>query len=219
MIKAFIFDMDGTLVDNMPYHTRAWVTLLSMAGIEIDPGQFVRETAGLNNSEVLRRIIGSNITDQEIAEFSTRKEKLYRDMYGEHVEGIPGAVEFLLEAHDLGIPLALATAAGTENIEFTLSRLGIRALFSVIMSSEDLENGKPHPEIFLKTAEALDVPPESCLVFEDSALGIEAARRAGMPVILVAPAMFHDDSEESRGIRMTIRDYLGLDPDMLIHIL
>jgi beta-phosphoglucomutase family hydrolase len=209
--KAFIFDMDGTLVDNMRFHTRAWTTLLAEVGIDIDPDQFVRETAGLNNSDVLRQLIGPVITEEEIAEFSKRKERLYRRLYDSHVEAIAGAHEFLLATQDRGIPMALATAAGAENIEFILSRLGIKALFSAIVSSENLANGKPHPEIFLKAAEALGVAPESCLVFEDSPLGIEAARRAGMEAILIATSLTGDQLEGYSNIRRIIKDYEGLE--------
>jgi len=211
VFKAFIFDMDGTLVDNMQYHTRAWTDLLVERGIHIDPDRFVKQTAGLNNADILRRFISPDLRPEVMTELSRRKEQLYRERYHPHVRGLPGVEKFLQAAKDQGIALGLATAAGSENIDFILSRLGVKHLFSSIVSSEGLTNGKPHPEIFLKSAAALGAPPGSCLVFEDALLGIEAARRAGMQAVLVATMLSADQIPDRSGIRAVIKDFSGIE--------
>lgn len=206
-IEAFIFDMDGTLIDNMQYHTLAWTALLAEYGIRIDPNSFVKQTAGLNNVDILRQFISPDLRPEEITELSLYKERLYRKLYRPHVRGLPGVEKFLQAAGDLGISLGLATAAGSENIDFILSRLGVKHLFTSIVSSEDLLNGKPHPEIFLKTAASLGVPPGRCLVFEDALLGIEAARRAAMQAVLVTTTLSADQIEDRTSIRAVIKDF------------
>jgi beta-phosphoglucomutase len=210
-VKAFIFDMDGTLVDNMQYHTRAWTALLAERGVHIDSASFVKQTAGLNNPDILRQFISPDLRPEELAELSRRKERLYRELYHPHVQGLPGVEKFLQAASDRGISLGLATAAGSDNIDFILSRLGVKHLFSSIVSSEELTNGKPHPEIFLKSAAALGVPPGRCLVFEDALLGIEAARRAGMRAVLVATTLSAAQISDRSGICAVIQDFTGIE--------
>jgi beta-phosphoglucomutase family hydrolase len=192
---AFIFDMDGTLVDNALFHTRAWRQFLAELGIEISLEQFHRQTSGRTNEQILHQFLGDDLPGTILAEYAERKESLYRALYSPHLCLVHGLHRFLAQAWHMGIPMAVATAADQRNIEFVMTGLDIKPYFRAIIGAEEVTQGKPHPEMFLTAAKRLDTPPEQCLVFEDSLHGIEAARRAGMKAIAVAttlkPCEFH----------------------------
>lgn len=215
--RAFIFDMDGTLVDNMKYHSKAWLALFQRLGIHLKADEFLRRTAGKTNSEILYNILGKNLTEYEIQELSDQKETFYRELYRPHLKAIQGLISFLSKAVELGIPMAVATAAGQKNIEFILRGLQIEPFFKAIVGAEDIRNGKPDPEIFLKSAERLEVTPEACLVFEDSILGIEAAARAGMRAILIKTSYKPEELGYQPALWMTISNFTELDIHSLVN--
>jgi beta-phosphoglucomutase family hydrolase len=183
--RAFIFDMDGTLVDNMHFHTEAWGKMLEENGVKMNAHDFLVKTAGKTNREILPTVFGA-ISDERIAELGARKETLYQELFLPHRKAVNGAVEFLEEARSLGIKMAVATAAPIINVEFILDGLDLRRFFDAITTAADITNGKPNPEIFLRSAEKLGVQASNCLVFEDAVGGFEAALRAGMKSIGIA---------------------------------
>jgi beta-phosphoglucomutase family hydrolase len=188
---AFIFDMDGTLVDNMQWHAQAWATLLAESGITLDLNDFIVETAGMRNSEIAEKYLGKPgglPNPSRHLRLFERKEALYRTLYAPHLRPVDGLAPFLTWASRLGIPMAVATAAPPDNIPYILDSLDLRHFFRVVVGAADVQRGKPHPDIFLKSAELLGIAPADCLVFEDSLNGLEAARRAGMAAIAVATA-------------------------------
>lgn len=180
--RAFIFDMDGTLVDNMKVHTAAWRILIEENGLEFDERKFLIETAGQTNREIIPAIFG-NIPDDHITELALRKETLYREAFLPHRKPIDGVVEFLEEASRLGVKTAVATASSPPNMKFILDGLDLRRYFDTVTTAVDVKRGKPDPEMFLLSAERLGVEPQHCMVFEDAIGGFEAARRAGMKAI------------------------------------
>lgn len=180
---AFIFDMDGTLVDNMHIHTDVWLQLLAEVGVHMEAEQFISQTAGKTNPAILRELIDPDMSDEAVATFADHKEQLYREIYAPLLAPIPGLLPFLDEARARGVPMAVATSAGAENIDFILNGLELRDYFGAIVGAQDVTNGKPHPEIFLTTAVRLGVAPMQCVVFEDSVSGVEAAQRAGMRIV------------------------------------
>ena len=186
---AYIFDIDGTLVDNMVYHTHAWVELLSGYGLHIQPDEFMRDTAGKINGEILRQYVSPDMSDEEVLEAGERKEAHYRELYTPVLASIEGLDEFLEKAKSTGIKLALGTAANEKNIEFILIGLGLENAFDAIVGNHIVPVGKPSPDIFLKCASLLQVAPELCLVFEDAPAGVEAARRAGMKAAVITSSL------------------------------
>ena len=182
---AFIFDMDGTLVDNMYFHAEAWGKMLAENGVVINAHDYLVKTAGKTNREILPTIFG-DISDERIDELGTRKETLYQELFLPHRKAINGAIGFLEEAQNLGVKMAVATAAPIVNVEFILDGLDLRRFFQAVTTAADITNGKPDPEIFLRSAEKLGVEPKNCLVFEDAVVGFEAANRAGMRSIGIA---------------------------------
>jgi beta-phosphoglucomutase len=205
-IQAFIFDMDGTLVDNSDFHTQAWLTLLNEIGIEIDAGELHRQNAGKTNAETFRGILGD----------SHSEEKLYQESYRPHIQPVRGLMAFLDQVRAMGIPLALATSAGQQNISLVLDGLGIRDYFAVVVGAEDIQKSKPHPEMFLTAAHRLGILPQSCLVFEDSPVGIEAARRAGMRTVVITTFLDPKELQGAAGILQAVPDFTHLEARWLI---
>ena len=213
--RAFIFDMDGTLVDNMRFHTEAWGRMLAENDVEMNAHDFLVKTAGKTNREILPTVFG-DISDDRITELANRKESLYRELFLRERRPIAGAVEFLEKAKALGIKLAVATAAPEANVGFILDGLDLRRFFDAVTTADDVKRGKPDPEIFLASAAKLGVEPRHALVFEDALGGFEAARRAGMPSIGIATVNSIEEILAVGSVAEAHLDFAALDPPALI---
>lgn len=213
--RAFIFDMDGTLVDNMRYHTDAWRTLIEENGFDFNERKFLVETAGQTNREIIPGVFGA-LSNERLSELALRKEELYRERYLPYREPVRGLVEFLDAARDLGIKMAVSTAASPANMAFILDGLDLRRYFGAITTAADVKRGKPDPETFLISAGRLGVEPINSLVFEDAFFGFEAARRAGMKAIALTTVNSVEDIMKSGSIVEAVADYTVLRPDELI---
>lgn len=213
--RAFIFDMDGTLVDNMRFHDEALQKMLLENGIEIDVRPFLVKMAGKTNREVIPSFF-ADATEERLLELGLRKETIYRELYLSERRAIEGAIEFLEEAEALGVKMAVATAAPAANMEFILDGLDLRKYFQAITTAADVSNGKPNPEIFLKSAEKLMVEPRNCLVFEDAVNGFEAAHRAGMKSVGIATVNSIKDILKLDSVVAAFDDFTQLEPSELI---
>lgn len=209
-IKAAVFDMDGTLVDNMPFHQRAWREFLLRYGIQMTEEEFHRNNMG-TIKEVVANFFPHIHDDSELMRLGLEKEALYQDIYRGSVKALPGLGDFLSGLQQAGIPMALATAAHQGNIDFTLDALGIRGYFTAVTGSDEVPAGKPDPAVYLRSAEKLGVPPSSCIAFEDSLSGIRAALAAGMKVVALATT---HTGEELSGfpLHAVVKDYVIPDP-------
>lgn len=214
---AFIFDMDGTIIDNILFHVQAWRDFLSSLGIQMVEAELDRHNHG-TIGEVLRRIVGNHLSDAEILELGEQKESRYRDLYRPHLKLIPGLRSFLDEAKQLGIPMALATSAATPNIDFVLDGLEIRSYFDAWIGGDDVEFGKPHPETFLKAAAGLGYSPTRCLVFEDTLSGIEAAQKAGMKAVAVTTTLPAQSFRGLPTVQRILQNFTSLHPASLINL-
>lgn len=212
---GFIFDMDGTLVDNMRFHMRAWTAMLAENGIENDGRDFLVNTAGKTNREIIPQFF-PNVSDADLKRLGDRKEELYRALFKPELRAIAGAVAFLEESKKLGIKMAVATAAPVENMEFILDGLDLRKYFHAITTAADVQNGKPDPEVFLISAEKLGVETQYCIVFEDALNGFEAAKRAGMSSVGIATVNSIDEILALPLILDARSDFCDLDPQELI---
>lgn len=179
--KAFLFDLNGTVIDDMHYHVEAWSDILNN---DLNAGlswQDVKVQMYGKNDEVLSRIFGKDhFTPARMQELSFEKERRYQQTYLPKLALIDGLQIFLDAAHSANIPMAIGSAAIPFNIDFVLDRLQLRPFFPVVVSADDVAISKPHPDTFLQCAAALQVAPKDCLVFEDAPKGVESARNAGM---------------------------------------
>lgn len=184
--KAFIFDLNGTMIDDMDFHIRAWQWVLKEAtGNDLGYTRLKNEMYG-KNEELLDRLFGAGrFREAEVRQLVGEKEKRYRESFLPHLGLVAGLDAFLNQAHTAGIPMAIGSAAIRANIDFVVDNLGIRHLFQAIVAAEDVAQSKPHPETFLQAAALLALPPQQCIVFEDAPKGVEAAARAGIQAFVL----------------------------------
>jgi len=204
--SAFLFDLNGTIIDDMHYHIRAWHGILNSLGANISMERTKEECYGKNN-ELLERIFPGVYSEDEKNAMSIEKEKTYQHEFTPYLSAITGFEEFVKEAHESGIRTAIGSAAIMFNIDFVLDGLQLRPYIDAIVSADDVAESKPHPETFLKCAEALDIEPGKCLVFEDAPKGVEAARNAGMDCIVITTMHEEHEFAQYDNIIAFIKDY------------
>jgi beta-phosphoglucomutase family hydrolase len=179
---ALIFDMDGVIVDSNPLHRAAWTEFNRRHGLETTD-TMIERMYGRRNDQIVRDYFGDGLAEDEVAAYGAAKEEIYREMLGSRIAEslVPGLRAFL----DLyrGAPLAVATNAEKENVDFVLERAGLRSYFQVVVDGHQVSQPKPHPEIYLRAASLLEIRPSDCIVLEDSHTGVAAAQAAGMRVI------------------------------------
>ena len=209
--KAVIFDMDGVIADNNPYHIEAFRIFCRRYRVPIGHIDFKKNIFGKTNSYIFTRTFGIFFQDQDIEQLSQEKEAIYRDIYEKQAKAMPGLTLFLQNIGEK-YKIGLATNAPRENMEFTVETLNIKYHFDDMIYAKEVKQGKPAPDIYLAMAERLGVKPENCVVFEDSLTGIEAAQAAGMKVVGVTSTYTHYELSHTD---YTIRDF----NDMTTHIL
>jgi beta-phosphoglucomutase family hydrolase len=215
--RAFIFDMDGTIVDNMAFHTKSWIAFFERRGQALDADEFFKATAGRQGKEIMRAYLGEHLTDDEIPVLDDEKESLYRELYAPHRKTVDGFDDLIVQAKLRGVALAVATAAPNANITFTLDGLDLRRHFDAVVGAADVARGKPNPDVFLKAAERCGVAPEHCIVFEDAPLGVEAARRAGMRAVVLTTTLPAAAFAEFDNVIHIISDFSELTIDELFN--
>lgn len=215
--KAFLFDLNGTMIDDMEYHVVAWSDILNndlKAGLSYEE---VKTQMYGKNDEVLARIFGEGyFPPHEVRELSVEKERRYQRAYLPELKLIKGLEEFLGQAKELGILLAIGSAAIPFNIDFVLDNLKIREYFGAIVSADDVDISKPHPETYLKCAAQLGIAPSECLVFEDAPKGVEAAMNAGMQAVVITTMHKEDEFMQYNNIKCFIKNYATLNPAQLL---
>ncbi|MGN8056752.1 HAD family hydrolase [Pedobacter sp. 22163] len=206
--KAFLFDLNGTMINDMEYHTLAWYSIMTEdLGAQLDYENVKKEMYGKNH-EVLERVFGKDkFNDEEIERLSIDKEKRYQEGYMPHLALIEGLDHFLERAKEANIPMAIGSAAIPFNIDFVVDGLNIRRYLDAIVSADDVKMSKPDPETFLKAAAALNIRPADCLVFEDAPKGVESALNAGMPCIVLTTTHTIEEFEGYPNILGYITDY------------
>lgn len=179
-LRAVLWDLDGTLADSGDYHWRSWRDTMQAEGLTVTYEQFL-ESFGQKNDRILATWLGPDASPEQIVRIADAKEALYRHFARtEGLVALPGAVEWVERMRTEGWRQAIASSAPRENVIVMLEAVGLASLMDAVISAEDVTRGKPDPQVFLMAAERVGVPPERCIVVEDAAAGIEAARRAGM---------------------------------------
>lgn len=208
---AFLFDLNGTMIDDMQYHLVAWSDILNnKLKAQLSVAQVKAQMYG-KNEELLNRVFGINrFSAAEMQEISMEKERMYQQAFLPELRLIAGLPELLNEAREANIQLAIGSAANMFNIDFVLDNLDIRSYFQAIVSADDVTRSKPDPETYLKCAARVKVLPAACLVFEDAPKGVEAALNAGMDCVVLTT--LHEASEFSQypNVIRFMADYSGL---------
>lgn len=207
---AAIFDMDGTLIDNTPYHFKSWQALFKKYGKgDLSKQTYYTEISGIPIMVTLRSLFGNEQNDDGLKALLKEKEEFYRQEYAPHLAAISGLENFLSSLKKEGVKMAMATSATIEDIDFVLNRIPIREDFDAIVNSSMVNKPKPDPQIFLKAAEELDMDPARCIVFEDSLAGIKAAKGAGMRVVAITTG---NKAADLHQVDLVINDYTELTP-------
>ncbi|MEO7767805.1 MAG: HAD family phosphatase [Ferruginibacter sp.] len=181
---AFLFDLNGTMIDDMQFHISSWHDILNGLGANISLEQMKVECYG-KNEELLERILPGRFSDEEKIRMSLEKEKAYQNLFRPKLKLINGLHYFLKTAKENHISMAIGSAAILFNIDFVLDGLNIRPFFDAIVSADDVSFSKPHPETYLQCAALLNENPTNCIVFEDSPKGVESAANAGMKAVVL----------------------------------
>ena len=204
--SAFLFDLNGTMIDDMQYHIRAWHDILNGLGANISMERMKEECYG-KNEELLDRMFPGRFSDEEKSRMSMEKETAYQNVFRPHLKLINGLNEFMERASNKGISMAIGSAAIMYNIDFVLDGLNIRHYINAIVSADDVTVSKPDPETYLKCAELLGKNPDECIVFEDSPKGVEAAANAKMQCVVLTTMHTSEEFSRYQNIICIIDDY------------
>jgi|CXWL01.1.fsa_nt_gi beta-phosphoglucomutase family hydrolase len=206
---GLLFDMDGVVCHNMPAHEQAWRRFFRGHGIDLDIHEFRANTMGMPTREVLRHYFKRDVPPAEAAAHAAIKEDYYRKLYLPQRRATAGLRRFLTAARRAGWRVGLGTGSKDDNVSFILDGLRLRDRFDAIVDGGMVKRGKPDPETFLTLADKLKVRPKDCVVFEDSLLGEEAARRAGMAVVAITTS---HRADEFKYARLKARDFHKISP-------
>ncbi len=205
-VRALIFDMDGTMIDSMPWHARSWMEFSRRHGIAIDVADLLRRTTGRTGTECMRELFQRELDEAESLRLVGEKEAIYRELFTPVFAEVGGFKAFAGRALQRGLKLGVGTAGDRHNIAFAFSHLQMAPQPQAVVGGDEGLPGKPEPAIFLEAARRLGAQAGQCIVFEDAPLGIEAARRAGMRAVAVCTS--HSAAElAGPHVVAQVRDY------------
>lgn len=207
--SAFLFDLNGTMIDDMQFHLDVWYEIIvKQLGGDLSLEEVKLHMYG-KNQEVLIRIFGEQrFTIEELDQISFEKEKQYQQLYKPHLKPLPGLLDFMEQAEQGNIRMAIGSAAIPFNIDFVIDHLNVRNYFKAIVSADDVVKSKPHPETYTRAAKILNVSPESCIVFEDAPKGVEAALNAKMKAVVLTTMHPQADFAQYPNILLYVENYL-----------
>lgn len=185
--KGLLFDLDGTIVDNMPVHREAWVQMGQEYSVPITAAM-IDEVAGIPTLQVIALFNKQHGWDIDPVTFTKKKQEKYRALKKEagKTKVLQPIMDIIEHYHNV-LPMTIGTGSSRRNALLALEDVGIIDYFEIIVTADDVENPKPHPEPFLKGAAHIGVAPGDCLVFEDGLMGIKSAEAGGIPYIDVRP--------------------------------
>ncbi|PRD48144.1 HAD family hydrolase [Sphingobacterium haloxyli] len=213
---AVIFDMDGVICHTNPYHAKAFEHFFDKYEIPYTEKEFEEHMYGKHNSYIMTHFFKREIIGEELKQLEDEKESLFREIYQAEVDPLPHYLPFLDDLKSAGFKTAVATSAPLANLKLILDSLQIDAKMDSLMASEDVSQHKPHPEVYLKSAEKLGVSPNGCVVFEDSFSGVTAALNAGMKVVGVLSSHTRD---ELPPCSLYINDYREINAARVMNLL
>lgn len=206
--------MDGVIVDTNPYHKISLKQFCEKYGYHFTDEDLIKNVYGRTNNEWITNLFGP-LPKEKLLALGEEKEEMFRVIYKDVIEPVAGLESFLQKLDQQNIVRAIGTSAPRSNVDFVLQYTGLGKYFPVILDQSHVEYGKPNPEIYLKTAKALNLLPGQTIVFEDSLSGIEAAQRAGARVVGVTTT---HTPEELKHCNLVIADFTNLNPESLAAI-
>jgi beta-phosphoglucomutase len=212
MNVAFLFDMDGVIINSNPFHKIALKQFCKKYGYDLTEEQLREKIYGRTNTDWITNVFGKLETAQ-LRNYADEKEALFRELYDKDIKPVDGLVDFLRQMDEQEIPRAIATSAPRANVDFTLAKTGMGKYFHTILDESFVTKGKPDPEIYLKTAKALNFDPKNCVVFEDSLSGVKAGKAAGCKVVGITTTHTQEELSETD---LVINNFTSLDPRSLI---
>jgi len=204
MVAGVIFDFDGVIVDSHAAHMKAWKEFLLSKGKALDDTELSFVQEGAKREEILRHFLGE-LSPEQIVSYGAEKDQLFQARTGE-LKLIPGFTEFLAQLDSAALPSAVATSGSRSRVEQTLETLSLSKRFRAVVTGNDVDRGKPHPELFLLAAQALKVTPARILVCEDAVAGVLAAKSAGMRCLGIA-ANGRESMLKQAGADMVVKDF------------
>jgi len=193
---AIIFDMDGVIVDTNVFHKDAIHQFCKKYGFELTDEQLRTSVYGRTNKDWITNLFGT-LTEEQLHQYAEEKEQLFRVLYEPHIKPVKGLVGFLEKLVRANIPRAIATSAPPANVNFVLDKTMLWKYFDTILDERMVTNGKPDPEIYVKTAQALGLPNKQCIVIEDSLSGVTAGRKSGSKVIGITTTHTREELTEA----------------------
>ena len=217
MLKAIIFDLDGTMVDSLPYHHESWRIFFKNNNLEEnDFTEILKEYKGGGTLELMTSVFGNIYTKEELEKMTNDKEVIFRDIYKSKIYPIEGLKKFLDNLKESNISLSIGSNAIRKNVIMTIEELGITNYFSSIICGDEVSKGKPDPEMYIKTLSNLKVNKDECVIFEDSIEGVEAGKNADIKVIGVTSSQ-SSEILKSVGAFKTINDYTRINVDNILN--
>ena len=205
-LKGLLFDMDGTLVDNLAYHFAAFDAYAKREGFNLLEPMSLKFN-GMHSDAIFTRVLSEDVVAKYgLDRLNREKEEVYREMYRPHIKPIKGIMELLRAAKAAGVKCAVGSSGCRENVEMIIEGLGIADLIDGSISGSDVTHGKPHPEIFTKAHEALGLKAEECIVVEDAVNGILAGVAAGCKCIAITTTASAETLTEA-GASLCVEDY------------
>ena len=212
---GLLFDMDGVIVDNHQYHFLSWQKLAEQHNIPITEEFYRTQMNGRTFSGIIEVVFNEEMPISKAKEIAYEKERIYRDLYKEHLKPTDGLMAFLEEAKAKDIPMVVGTSAPVDNVEFTLDGLNIRSYFKGVIDDRAVTKGKPDPEVYLNCAKMIDRDPANCIVFEDAVSGIKAGKSAGASVIALATSHKREELEAD----LIVDNFTQLNLDIINQVL
>ncbi len=211
-MAAFLFDMDGVIIDSNPFHKIALKQFCKKYGQDLSEDQLKEKIYGRTNKDWIVNVFG-NVDADTLRMYAEEKEALFRELYANDIKLVDGLLDFLKALDSQKIPRAIATSAPRANVDFTLSKTNTERYFETILDDSFVSKGKPDPEIYIKSAAALDFDPKDCIVFEDSLSGVKSGKAAGCKVVGITTT---HSAEELNETDLVIENFYNLDPKALI---
>ena len=208
MKKGIIFDMDGTIVDSLPYHYEAWKIFFKENKVE-NFSEKLKDYKGGGTLDLLTTVLGNNFSKKELKSMVDDKEIIFRDIYKDNVIPIEGFIQMLESIKSQKILVGLASNAIRKNVKMILNELKIYNDFNSIICGDEVDNGKPNPEMFNKTVKRFKLDKKDCLIFEDSIEGLQGAVNSGIDAIGVKSSS-SDKILKSAGAKGTIKNYVNI---------